>query len=77
MNTESTVILDYWEEPDEFFVFERAANYIHIKYFNRIYPIADGRIQGTSIYGINMIAETVETLNNPKASSIPRMLIQC
>ena len=58
LKTESTVVLDYWDEPDEFFVFERVANYIHIKYFNRIYPITDGRMQRTSIYGINMIAET-------------------
>ena len=58
LKTESTVVLDYWDEPDEFFVFERVANYIQIKYFNRIYPITDGRMQRTSIYGINMIAET-------------------
>lgn len=53
------VVLNYWDEPDEFFEFERVCNDIHIKYYNRIYPVIDGHIKITTVYSIKMIAETL------------------
>ncbi|MBO6100018.1 MAG: hypothetical protein J6P07_01630 [Spirochaetaceae bacterium] len=59
LNKDSKVVLDYWDEPDEFFVFERKSNLVHIQYFEKAYPVIEGRIQQTRVYDIKLIAETI------------------
>ena len=48
-------VFDYWDEPDEFFVFERKNNFIIIKYYEKIFSLGK---QNSNIYEINLIAET-------------------
>ena len=59
LNKASRVGLDYWDEPDEFFVFERKSNLVHIQYFEKVYPVIEGRIQQTRVYDIKLIAEAI------------------
>ena len=51
----SRIVFDYWDEPDEFFVFERKNNFIIIKYYEKIFSLGK---QNSNIYEINLIAET-------------------
>ena len=59
LNKASRVVLDYWDEPDEFFVFERKSNLVHVQYFEKAFPIIEGRIQQTRVYDTKLIAETI------------------
>ena len=59
LNKASRVVLDYWDEPDEFFVFERKSNLVHVQYFEKAFPIIEGRIQQTRVYDIKLIAEAI------------------
>ena len=55
----SRVLLDYWENPFDFFVFEKKDGKIFIRYFKRVLPITDGHVQKSLVYGLELLAETV------------------
>ena len=40
-------------------MFERKSNLVHIQYFEKVYPVIEGRIQQTRVYDIKLIAETI------------------
>lgn len=58
LKKERKLVFDYWEEPHLFFVFELNEEIVNIKYFERLFPVIDGRWCQTNVFGINLIAET-------------------
>lgn len=59
LQSSSRVLLDYWENPFDFFVFEKKDGKIFIRYFKRVLPITDGHVQKSLVYGLELLAETV------------------
>lgn len=55
----SKVVLDYWENPFDFFVFTRENDTVAIQYFKRILPIDNGIYQKDLVHEIKLLAETV------------------
>lgn len=58
LQPDSKILFDYWDEPDEFFVFERENNFVTVQYFKKEYLIKDGIIQNQNVYEIRLVAET-------------------
>lgn len=59
IKSNSKVIMDYWEEPNEFFIFEKEAGNIRIQYFHKILPVINNQIQNCFVYEVKLVAETV------------------
>ena len=60
LHSSSMVILDYWEEPTEYFLFKRKDGNVCIQYFEKTFPPSnDGQVIATKVYGIKLVAETV------------------
>ena len=59
LQSSSRVLLDYWENPFDFFVFEKKDGKVFIRYFKRVLLITDGHVQKSLVYGLELLAETV------------------
>ena len=59
LQSSSKVFLDYWENPFDFFSFEKKDGNVFIRYFKRGLPIIDGRVQKSLVYEVELLAETV------------------
>ena len=53
------VFMDYWEEQNEFFIFEREDGNIRIQYLHKVLPVVNNQIQNSFVYEVKLVAETV------------------
>ncbi len=56
--SDSEIVFDYWDAPDEFFIFKRQGNLVTVQYYEREFPVENGRIQRPNVYAIKLVAET-------------------
>lgn len=55
----SRVMLEYWEEPGEYFIFEKANGNVSVQYYEKIFPVKNGRLILTETSKIKLTADVV------------------